>query len=132
MSIFVEDQFQITIKFSYVTTQEGRVTGVRVLPLNAEGESVNTLICDASGRDFDTMSQILEDATIINHITGKPIVRNRVLSRLIILRFLRNFRDESNNPIAITPESIGKIHYDIVRALARSWLTQTSSKGEKR
>lgn len=129
MSIFVEDKFPITIKFAYISGKDGIVTGVRLLSPEAEGDSVCTVTCDASGRDFDTMSQIMEDATIINHITGKSMIRNRVLCRLVVLRCLKNFRDGDNNVIEVTAENIGKIHYEIVRALARIWLSKTSGKG---
>jgi hypothetical protein len=131
MSIFVNQTFQIELKFTYVLNKEKKVTGVKILAPDAQGESVYTITCDAVGKDFDTMSQILEDATVINHITGKPIVRNRVLCRLIILRFLKNFKDGDQNDIAVTNENIGKIHYEIIRALARSWLNKTSGKVDR-
>lgn len=133
MSIFVDpnETFPVMVKFRYISQIEGVVTSVAILPNDAEGEGVQILVCDAVGRDFETMSKVMEDATIINHVTGNPMVRISVLCRLVIMRFFRgwNIRDQkTGQPVPINSETLSSIRYEIVRALAREWLRLTSSK----
>lgn len=133
MSIFVDANktFPVMVKFKFVHNAEGAVTGVRILPRNAEGEGVQSIVCDAVGRDFDTMSKVMEDASLINHVTGKPMVRISVLCRMIILRFFRgwNIKDKkTGDAVPITSETLNSLRYEIVRAMAREWLLATGNK----
>jgi hypothetical protein len=133
MSIFVDPNqtFPITLNFEYLRNTEGVVTGIRLLPEQSEGPEVQTLICQAAGRDYDTMSRVLEESTIINHITGQPVVRHSLFCRLIVLRFVRswNVKDEHGNPVPIKSETLGKLRYELVRAITREWLKLTSGRG---
>jgi hypothetical protein len=133
MSIFVDPNqtFPIVLNFEYVLNANGVVTGIRLLGEQAEGPGVQTLICHAAGRDYDTMSRVLEESTIINHITGQPVVRHSLFCRLIVLRFVRswNVKDEHGNPVPIKSETLGKLRYELVRAIAREWLKITSGRG---
>jgi hypothetical protein len=109
-----------------------KFTSVKILRPNEESDDDTvSLICDAKGRDFETMSNILEEATIINAVTGNPMVRTFVLCKLIILSFFSswNLKDaETGNVVPITSENIGKTRHEIVRALAQEWLKITSGK----
>lgn len=133
MSIFVDPNqtFPITLNFEYLRSPDGVVTGIRLLSEQSEGEDVQTLICHAAGRDYDTMSRVLEESTIINHITGQPVVRQSLFCRLIVLRFVRswNVKDEHGNPVPIKSETLGKLRYELVRAITREWLKLTSGRG---
>ncbi len=134
MSIFVnpEETFPIIIRFKIKNIVNEVITSVKILkPSEESDEDTISLICDAKGRDFETMSNILEEATIINAVTGNPMVRTFVLCKLIILSFFSswNLRDaETGNIVPINSENIGKTRHEIVRALAQEWLKITSGK----
>jgi hypothetical protein len=134
MSIFVnpEETFPIIIRFKIKNVVNEVITAVKILKPNEESDDDTvSLICDARGRDFETMSNILEEATIINAVTGNPMVRTFVLCKLIILSFFSswNLKDaETGNVVPITSENIGKTRHEIVRALAQEWLKITSGK----
>ena len=134
MSIFVnpEETFPVIIRFKIKNVVNDVVTAVKILKSNEESdEDTISLICDAKGRDFETMSNILEEASIINAVTGNPMVRTFVLCKLIVLSFFTswNLKDaETGNIVPITSENIGKTRHEIVRALAQEWLKITSGK----
>jgi hypothetical protein len=134
MSIFVnpEETFPVIIRFKIKNIVNDVVTSVKILKSNEESDDDTiSLICDAKGRDFETMSNILEEATIINAVTGNPMVRTFVLCKLIILSFFSswNLKDaETGNIVPITSENIGKTRHEIIRALAQEWLKITSGK----
>ena len=94
MSIFVnpEETFPIIIRFKIKNVVNEVITAVKILKPNEESDDDTvSLICDAKGRDFETMSNILEEATIINAVTGNPMVRTFVLCKLIILSFFSSW-----------------------------------------
>jgi hypothetical protein len=127
MSIFVSNQpFEIEIYFKPVVNANGQLIGVNILP--ESNLETQTLTCLVSGRDFDNMSKILENASIINHINGETLVRKSVFYRSIILKFFKswNLYDENNQMIPIDNNTIGKMHDSLVRALAKKWLKITS------
>ena len=134
MSIFVnpEETFPVIIRFKIKNVVNEVITAVKILKPNEESDDDTvSLICDAKGRDFETMSNILEEATIINAVTGNPMVRTFVLCKLIILSFFSswNLKDaETGNTVPISSENIGKTRHEIVRALAQEWLKITSGK----
>ena len=134
MSIFVnpEETFPVIIRFKIKNGVNDVVTSVKILKSNDESDDDTiSLICDAKGRDFETMSNILEEATIINAVTGNPMVRTFVLCKLIVLSFFTswNLKDaETGNIVPITTENIGKTRHEIVRALAQEWLKLTNGK----
>ena len=133
MSVFVnpEETFSIVVKLKIKNEVDGVITSIKICKPEEEGEGIISLICDAKGRDFETMSQILEEATIINAVTGNPMVRTYILRKLIILSFFKswNLKDsETGNLIPINNENIGKTRHEIVRALAQEWLRLTSGK----
>jgi len=134
MSIFVnpEETFPVIIRFKIKNVVNDVITSVKILkPSEESDDDTVSLICDAKGRDFETMSNILEEATIINAVTGNPMVRTFVLCKLIILSFFSswNLKDaETGNIVPITSENIGKTRHEIIRALAQEWLKITSGK----
>ncbi len=136
MSIFVDPNqtFPIKIKFKEEYDDNGIEAGVRVFSPETEGEDIQELVCHAVGRDFDNMSRILEEATVINHINGKPMLRASVLCRKIVLVFFRswNFLDDATGqPIPLNVDSVSRLHHTVVTGLARRWLLKTSGrKGE--
>lgn len=130
MSVFVsDDPIELTVYFKSIVNSSGQLISVIILKDDSEVGS-QTLKCQVLGRDFDNMSRILENASIINHINGETLVRRAVFYRAIILRFFKtwNLYDSSNNMIPIENHIIGKMHDTLVRALAKKWLKMTSGK----
>ena len=128
----LEETFPVIIRFKIKNVVNDVITSVKILKSSEESDDDTvSLVCDARGRDFETMSNILEEATIINAVTGNPMVRTFVLCKLIILSFFSswNLKDaETGNVVQITSENIGKTRHEIVRALAQEWLKITSGK----
>jgi len=85
MSLFVDQNPAIEIRFKFRMIQDG---GIEFLSAESD-EECDEIICACKGRDFDTMSRVLEDSTIINHITGNAMVRTRNLYRGIVCNLLR-------------------------------------------
>jgi hypothetical protein len=135
MSIFVDSRvtFPVKIRYASVYAPNGIAMGVRLLREDEQAEGATDIILDAVGRDYDTMSAIMEDATIVNHITGKPMVRSSVLCRLILLRFTKSWNVKelgTDNYIPVTSELVGRLHYNVAKALARKWLRLTGGRLE--
>jgi hypothetical protein len=133
MSIFVNPQetFPVVVKFKVKNTVNDVITSVKIIKNDEEDDESVSLICDAKGRDFETMSIILEEATIINAVTGNPMVRTYILCKLIILNFFKswNLKDaETGDLIPINSENVEKTRHEIVRSLAQEWLRLTSGK----
>ena len=134
MGIFVDPNhtFAITVKFQDVYDENGSHTGVRILKHDAVGDGVQTVICDAIGRDGDAMSHVEEETSVINHITGEPMIKVGRFCRLIILYFFRHwncYEDEAMEiELPINDHNVGRLHYDVRKALARQWLQKTCGK----
>jgi hypothetical protein len=133
MSIFIDpDQtFEITVRFILKGSINDTSSAIKILRGEEEDENQIELTCDVSGRDFDTMSKILEEATIINSVTGAPMVRTSIFCKLVILNFFRawNLNDsETGKQVPITQETVGKMRYELVRELTSKWLDLTSAK----
>jgi hypothetical protein len=133
MSIFVNPQetFPVVVKFKVKNTVNDVITSVKIIKNDEEDDESVSLICDAKGRDFETMSIILEEATIINAVTGNPMVRTYILCKLIILNFFKswNLKDaETGDLIPINSENVEKTRHEIIRSLAQEWLRLTSGK----
>ena len=128
MSLFVNPNHTFDIKLKIRISDGADITVVSEEETSTECQE---LVFTCKGRDFETMSRVLEDATIINHITGTPMVRTRNFYRGIICNFVRqwNLVDEANGkPLAITADIVGQMHDDIPRIVARKWLQITSRK----
>lgn len=130
MSVFIsDDPIELELHFKTKLNTSGQLISVKIVADNIDPET-KTLKCLVSGRDFDNMSRILENATIINHINGETLVRKSVFYRAIILKFFQswNLYDEKNQMIPIENHIVSKMHDTLVRALAKKWLRITSGK----
>lgn len=130
MSVFVsQSTFPVKVKFKDITGESGEVTGIALVPAHEDGGT--EIVCSCVGRDFDTMSRLLEESTVINHVNGSTVVRTRAFCRGILLNFVKgwNVVDESTGqPVPITVETVAKMHDLLVRGIARAWLDATGGK----
>ena len=85
------------------------------------------------------MSHIIEEATIINSVTGNPLLRTSVLCKLILSTFFSSIRitelveieDEIKEQTEVFyPDinNVNHIRYELVKALAKKWLELTGGK----
>lgn len=125
MSIFIDKNklFQIEINGNYITDALGNSIGFKI---NQNGD-IN-ITAYASGRDFERMSKIIEDASIINSVTGKPLLRSSVFCKMIILYFFKEIHVKNYDNISkiqINQETIKNIQYDLIKKLSQKWLEIT-------
>ena len=129
MDIFVSKETQkINLYCKSIFDKNGKFTKLKI---NDDWDTV--IECDVLGRDFEKMSKVIEDSSIINSVTGKPMLRTSILCRSILLFFfkkvtLRKRDGSSESEIIISTENINRMDYDIVKALSNKWLELTSGK----
>ena len=128
MSIFVDasKRFQISINFDEVKTENGDLICYKF----SESGS-NTVVCDVKARNFADMSHIIEEATIINSVSGNPLLRTSVLCKNIITNFFSviKIKDGDNEETYYPdPNNVNMIRYELVKALSKKWLEMTGGK----
>ena len=141
MSIFVDPskRFNIEILFDELLSPSNDVIGYKI-NLNGSCKAV----CEAKGRNFAEMSAIIEEATIINAVTGNPLLRTSVLCKLVVASFFSTIKvikkvEEENeegevvivdNEEVFYPDknNVGQMRYELVKALTKKWLETTGGK----
>jgi hypothetical protein len=131
MSIFVDPDALIPIRVRYLELKndDGKVIGVKILSDDTPKEELQReIICTARGRDYKNMSEILEQCTLINHITGKPMIRSKVFRTMIMERFFVtwNVFDANQNMIEINNNTINNMHEQLVKKLVNKWVIKTT------
>jgi hypothetical protein len=123
MGIFINSSlFEFEINFDELLIQDVLV-GIKV---SNQGKS--KLICKAKGRDFDTMSKILEDSTVLNSVNGNAMLRVSNFYKLIIKSFIKEMyliTDDNKEEIIINSDNINSIHYNLVKAISKKWMALT-------
>jgi hypothetical protein len=125
MGIFVNNNlFEIVIYYKEVLNN-GSSVSIKIL--NQYEEGAYKIVCKAKGRDFDTMSKILEESTILNSITGSPMLRISVFYKLVVRNFVKEMKvhAETTENVEITVENISNLYYDIVKSIAKKWMILT-------
>jgi len=123
MSIFNNNNFEIVFKYNNIFKNNNSI-GCKI-----DDNGSYTLKAKAKGRDFETMSKIIEDSSIINSVNGKPMLRTSVLCKNIILKFITEITIESeelSSDIVPTTENIKDMDFNIVKHISKKWLEITS------
>ena len=144
MSIFIDKAalIPIIVKFIPVLDDKGRLFACKVLRDDAEDDNVKVLICYTRGRDYEKYSQILEEVTVINHITGEPVITARHYYQLLASNFFSTWgvfktveeaekAAEENKLNIITDEAIKGTDFSIIRALGVKWIKIVSGVGKR-
>ena len=128
MSIFVDagKRFELKINCTIVKNKNGDILCYKIDP-NGKCE----ISCDVKGRNFADMSNIIEEATIINSVTGNPLLRTSVLCTKIISNFFSVIRikdGKNEETFYPDPSNVSAIRYELVKALSKKWLEMTGGK----
>lgn len=124
MSILVDKNktYFITLNGYYKKDDRNNVIGFKL------GQGDVELKCSVVNRDFESMSKIIEECSIINSVSGKPLLRSGLLSKLIVLNYFKQIEvssPEENYTIKVNKDTINNLHYDLVKCLAMKWLNFT-------
>lgn len=136
MSIFVDasKRFELRLNCDIIKDPNNEVICYRIHSL---GES--TISCDVKSRSFSEMSHIIEESTIINSVTGNPLLRTSVLCKMILATFFSSIRitekvivedEEKEHTEVYYPDmnNVNHMRYELVKALAKKWLELTGGK----
>ena len=141
MSIFVDasKRFQLKVNFDEVKTEDGQLICYKFTD-----DGLCSVICDVKARNFADMSHIIEEATIINSVTGNPLLRTSVLCKLVVSTFFSSIKvitrtqetDKkgkvtiSENEEIFYPDknSVNIMRYELVKILTKKWLELTGGK----
>lgn len=128
MSILIDRQktFEMSFNGSYVVDKSDNIIGFKINPKG----NIN-LKCICSGRDFERMSSVVESASIINAVNGKPMLRTSVMCRMIMINFVNEIEvsseTESQN-FKVTTDLVNQIQYDVIKAISQKWLEVTDGR----
>jgi len=122
MDIFVDEDelFPITVYYR-VIREDGRKVRIECSVKPQDGDDWKRItgeFCQPSSQAF---GDVMEKATIINHVDFRPLLRTWSLRDGVILRFMKSWdaktgkMDGEGNPIpvAISQRNISNLHYDI-------------------
>ena len=128
MSIFVDagKRFQLELNCNIIKNDDGEVLCYKIDP-NGNCK----ILCDVKGRNFADMSNIIEESTIINSVTGNPLLRTSVLCKNIVTNFfsvIKIIENDSEETYYPDPHNVNMMRYELVKALSKKWLEMTSGK----
>lgn len=127
MSIFVSNEiYSFEFKCKKIFTSSGDFSNYRI---SNDGDV--EISCKYVGRSFSKMSKVIEDASIINSVTGKPLLRTSILCKLVVSNFIKSIiiKDGiSEEVIEVNSDNVNYMQYDIVKEIAKRWLEMTSGK----
>jgi hypothetical protein len=128
MSIFVDagKRFNLVLNCNVIRDDNNEVVCYKIDP-NGKCE----ISCDVKGRNFADMSNIIEEATIINSVTGNPLLRTSVLCKSIISNFFSVIRikdGDNEETFYPDPHNVSMMRYELVKALSKKWLELTGGK----
>lgn len=128
MSIFVDagKRFELRLNCKIIKNELDEIICYKIDPT---GDC--EIICDVKGRNFADMSNIIEESTIINSVTGNPLLRTSVLCKNILSSFFSviKIKDGDNEEVYYPdPHNVNLMHYELVKGLSKKWLEMTSGK----
>jgi len=126
MSIIIKPNETFEIRINFYKIENEILSKIKI---DKNGDCL--LVCDASKKDFKTMSTIIEEATIINSVNGKPFLRSKILCYQIMLNFIKSIRvvdNENEEYHTVNESTINNMEYDVVKTICKKWLELTSGK----
>lgn len=128
MSIFVDagKRFELRLNCNIIKDANGDVICYKFV-----NDGKCEILCDVKGRNFADMSNIIEESTIINSVTGNPLLRTSVLCKNIIVNFFSVIKikdGENEETYYPDPHNVNQMRYELVKNLSKKWLELTSGK----
>ena len=127
MSIFVDETetFPITIYYKQVKDEIGNLLYTDVSPEQCDGWEILTCkFCQPSAGIF---SDILEQATVVNSYSHKPVLRTRMLRDLILFLLMKEWSvvNENGQMIPICEDSIRLMDIKVANLLFIEYIKTT-------
>ena len=119
MGIFVDenDVFPIQIYYKEFRNDNGDLiyTDVSLEKID-DWDELSASFCQPS---VDIFSGILEEATVLNSLSQKPVIRTSVLRDLTLVHLMKSWSAQENNgdPSPINSQTIGKLDFKIANEL---------------
>ena len=128
MSILVGKPFKLKIWYIEHFDEEDAQTGVSIVP--EDTPDAKLLVCECKGASFDALSQVVSNASLMNHITGKSNIQPRMYCRQLILTFFTSWDavDDDGYPIPLNSETINDTYYPLIKRMVQSWTKKTRGK----
>jgi hypothetical protein len=128
MNILIDKNrvFDIEIKGNSVHDSNDNYIGFSI---NDKGNV--SVLAKCVGRDFETMSSVIEEASIINSVTGKPLLRSKIFCKLIVSKFVKQIIINSENDqtfLSVNSDTLNNMPYDLVKNIAMKWLSVTDGR----
>ena len=119
MSVFVDesDVFPVTLYCKEFRDENGALIYTDVSNEFIDGwEELKAYFCQPSVAIF---SGILEEATVLNSLNQKPVIRTRTLRDLTLLHLMKSWSAIDNNglPVPINEQTIGCLDFKIANEL---------------
>ena len=140
LDIFVDedDLFPIVIHYRVVRDEDGRKVRVEASPKLGDGDDWKSITGNFSQPSSQAFGEVLEHATIINHIDFRPLLRTWDLRDGVLSRFMKSWDvktghfDEAGNPIfvPISQRAISDLHYDLSQLLFMEYMVRTGLSAE--
>jgi len=140
LDIFVDEDelFPITIHYRVVRDDDGNKVKVEVSTGRKEDDGWRSITGEFSQPSSQAFGDVLEHATIINHMDFRPLLRTWDLRDGVLLRFMKSWDvktghiDEAGNPIfvPISQRMISELHYDLSQSLFMEYMNRTGLSAE--
>ena len=129
MNIFVDENetFPVCLYFTEERDEDGNLLNVEVSEEEKEGwEKIETEFCQPSAGSF---SEILEQATVLNDLNQKPLIKTSIFRDLILYRFMKKWNrfldEEKERMIPINPDNLYNLHVNISNGLFLTYIQKT-------
>lgn len=119
MGVFVDENDTFPIKIYYKENRDENNKLLNVETSDKYNDGWNELEAYFCQPSVATFSAILEEATVLNSLNQKPVIRTRTLRDLVLLHFMKDWslKDSGDNKIPINQDTIGKLVFGIANEL---------------
>lgn len=119
MGVFVDENDTFSIKIYYKENRDENNKLLNVETSDKYNDGWNELEAYFCQPSVATFSAILEEATVLNSLNQKPVIRTRTLRDLVLLHFMKDWslKDSGDNKIPINQDTVGKLVFGIANEL---------------
>ena len=99
-------------------------SGDQVTEAALAGKTVQKIAVEIAGRDAHNLSRVLEDSSVVNRVTGNPMIRVSTFCRLVLLCFGRSWSASA----PFSSDYIARLPDTVLRGIVRRWLFETGGR----